>query len=611
MTKARKREEAAEQAVALLGEVAAGYYGGDPSANPSMLALPPAPPAYIPEPIEHPNLGFTPIELPGGAMLPTGEGYDATEEDSGSHRRFRRGSRRRRRRARMQAAADAAAVRDDDAFVPVFDNENESSYADAYATDTFSADDIAYDEVVDADETSFEEPDEPRYDASSPYDGIAEAIQEVTEDASDDVDGKAIAFEWSADLDHFVEDPPAREVAVEAPFPVATSSAGSYEYDTLTTADDLAALANAALADEAEVEVEQSTSKLRLADERATDEPAERREGATQPRAVVAPKSERVERLGRGLDLVFEYDNLWAMTGRAVNQIAPETNAQLLTADEGGQLGQAMTTGPDPFHHGCSVPDREMCPAMRLDRPMRFESSALLDACPFLAIRQDGPLSAVCIPFHSQRETVGVLHTTAPVEAPTSDDHVDELTVALALVGKRCNEIAGGESAESGTEALESTIDELVQQGTPFAVALVHLDNFRLYNRAHGIDIGDAAVQRFDQVARRVVRPEDLVVGDGGDEFFMVFPHTTAKGAAVVCDRIRSELAASFIDDGVPRFTVSIGVADTDDGATFDELLAVIERAVVHAEAAGHDLVVSTKVLAARQEENASDLAAH
>jgi diguanylate cyclase (GGDEF)-like protein len=140
-------------------------------------------------------------------------------------------------------------------------------------------------------------------------------------------------------------------------------------------------------------------------------------------------------------------------------------------------------------------------------------------------------------------------------------------------------------------------------------VALVHLDNFRLYNRAHGIDIGDAAVQRFDQIARGVVRPEDLVAGDGGDEFFMVFPHTTAKGAAVVCDRIRSELAASFVDHGVPRFTVSIGVADTDDGATFDELLAVIERAVVHAEAAGHDLVVSTKIISARQDDSIQGLA--
>ena len=59
-SKARKREEAAEQSVALLGDVAAGFYGGDPTANPSMLALPPAPPPYVPEPMDHPHLGFTP-----------------------------------------------------------------------------------------------------------------------------------------------------------------------------------------------------------------------------------------------------------------------------------------------------------------------------------------------------------------------------------------------------------------------------------------------------------------------------------------------------------------------------------------------------------------------
>jgi diguanylate cyclase (GGDEF)-like protein len=605
MTKARKREEAAEQAVALLGEVAAGYYGGDPSADQSRLALPPAPPAYIPEPIEHPNLGYTPIELPGGAMLPTGEGYDTTEDEGeaegeGNNRRFRRGSRRRRRRARQQAEAAAA----QDAWrLPTIDEVYAAAYADNYRhRDHHEQDDDA-------------EYEGERYEAPSPYDGIAEAIQEVTEDARlTDPDGVApIAFEWSADLDRFVEDPPARDVVEEAPFPVASASvAPLYETPTTTTADDLAALANATLADEADTD--ERITGVRTADQRATDqrpnvETIERRQGTAPPRPVVAPKSERVERLSRGLDLVFEYDSLWSMAGRAINQIAPAANAQLLTSNESGELGQALTTGPDPFHHGCAVPDREMCPAMRLERTMRFESSAYLDACPFLAIREDGPLSAACVPFRSQRSLVGVLHTTAPVDAPTSDEQLDELTVALALVGKRSNEIGGGSSEGTGTEILESTIDQLVEQGTPFAIALVHLDNFRLYNRAHGLDIGDAAVQRFDQVARRVVRPEDVVSGDGGDEFFMVFPHTTAKGAAVVCDRIRSELAASFIDNGVPRFTVSIGVADTDDGATFDQLLAVIERAVVHAEAAGHDLVVSTKVLAARQDDSAADLA--
>src|SRR5687768_8405219 len=114
-SKARKREEAAEQSVALLGEVAAGFYGGDPSANPDMLALPPAPPPYVPEPTDHPHLGFTPIQLPGGALLPSEDHFDGASDDDndGGSRRTRRGSRRRRRRARLQAEAEALAQRNE------------------------------------------------------------------------------------------------------------------------------------------------------------------------------------------------------------------------------------------------------------------------------------------------------------------------------------------------------------------------------------------------------------------------------------------------------------------------------------------------------------------
>ena len=568
MTKARRKEEETEQAVALLGEIAAGYYGGDPSANPSMLALPPAPPPYIPEPIEHPNLGFAPIELPGGAILPTGEGYetaDSNDDEAASSRRFRRGSRRRRRRARMQAVSDAAYNAQ-----PEFDpTAGAGEYAESYESVT-------------------------------PYEEIAEAIQDEAVDAphEDHEGGAPIAFEWSADLDHFVEDPPARESADEAPFPLFGSQPLVLDPESQ---DAPPAYEPEPVAADPEPIVAEA--------EAVADGPVERRQGTTRHVSVVARKSERAERLNRGLALVFDDAQLWTLSSRAIGQVSPATNAQLLTSGEDGALEQTLTVGPDAFHRGCTVPDRDLCPAMRLDRVMRFENSEYLDACPFLAIREDGPLSAVCLPFHSQHTVAGVLHTTAPVDAPTSDANVDELTVALALIGKRSHEISEGSSDETGADVLETTIDDLVQQNTPFAVALVHLDNFRLYNRAHGVDIGDAAVQRFDQVARRVVRPEDLVAGDGGDEFFMVFPHTTAKAAAVVCDRIRSELAASFVDNGVPRFTVSIGVADTDDGATFDELLAVIERAVVHAEDAGHDLVVSTKVLAARQDENIQDVA--
>ncbi|HUP74887.1 MAG TPA: GGDEF domain-containing protein [Acidimicrobiales bacterium] len=551
--KARKREEAAEQSVALLGEVAAGYYGGDPSANPNMLALPPAPPPYIPEPLDHPHLGFTPIELPGGAMLLSEDQFEDEQSDddydTGSSRRgSRRSSRRRRRRARLQAEADALAERNERARGVA---EVGRGYSNRFGELNAPPPPAEFD--VTDDDGAFTQPEEP-----------------------------AIAFAWSADHGESavaVEPESAREFAPSA---FAQTPFSEPEPPAVVTQDERA---------------EESVQLL------------DRREGSTRPVSVVAPKTERVERLGRGLELVFDTPHLWTLSSRVIGQVVPDANAQLLTTTDEGALEQALTFGADP-HHGCTVPDREMCPAMRLDRVMRFESSDYLDACPFLAIRGGEPVSAVCVPLRSQRTVTGVLHTTAPVDAPTTVAQADELTVALALIGKRNRDISGAAADESGAEILEATIEDLVERGTPFAVALVHLDNFRLYNRAHGIDIGDAAVQRFDQIARRVVRPEDLVAGDGGDEFFMVFPQTTAKGAALVCDRIRSELAASFVDHGVPRFTVSIGVADTDDGSTFDELLAVIERAVVHAEAAGHDLVVSTKIIAARPDDSIQDLAA-
>lgn len=156
----------------------------------------------------------------------------------------------------------------------------------------------------------------------------------------------------------------------------------------------------------------------------------------------------------------------------------------------------------------------------------------------------------------------------------------------------------GASTAEvtaSGPEVIEGIVEELVSDGVTLALGLVHLDKFRIYNRTHGLEIGDAAVQRFRDVAEVIIRPGDVLANDGGDEFFFVFPETTAKEAAAICDRIRTELADSFVDDTLPPFTASIGIADTDDGTSFDELLEAVERAVVSAEAAGRDVVMTSR----------------
>ena len=425
---------------------------------------------------------------------------------------------------------------------------------------------------------------------------------------------------------------------------------------------------------------------------------------------VAAQESEHITRLKRGLELVITDEQLWRLSGRAIAAVMPTTMTELLTVDPvDGKLKRSVATGPDPSATGCDVDHAKACPSMRLDRVMRFENSEFLDACPYLQ-RAGEPISAVCIPFKTDKTITGVLHSVASVDKPVPQQGVDDLSAAVTLIGARSHEISTSEDGDSsarphpyieiattplpvketheatetsvgseesgvqqpapgepiaplvivdsaatltaatnktidtytaeeagdeaattgyedaheapefevdsrcsdyietgdlgpGPEAIELRIGELVKSSGSFALALVHLDRFRIYNRSHGVAIGDEAVRHFYRVSRQVVRPQDVVTGDGGDEFFLLFPEATANEAATICDRIREDLAASFPNYALPAFTVSIGVADTDDGTTFDELLTIIEGAVVHAEASGHDLTVTASAVGRRQEQ--------
>lgn len=368
--------------------------------------------------------------------------------------------------------------------------------------------------------------------------------------------------------------------------------------------------------------------------------------------------SEHIERLRRGLELVITEEQVMSLSARAIAQQVPQLDTELLMrSDTAELLHRALSTGPKGDGPGCSVSEAFACPAMRLQRMLVFENSEYLDACPYLVMRGGDPVGAVCIPFKMPDNVGGVLHATSPVAQPIADSTIDDLAMTMTLVSRRSYEIRSGEalgndgvaaavaellsdrfghhangggelpepvesieSAESvesvesvdpaepaqpasrsGSEAVEAIVAGLLESASTFAIALVHLDKFRLYARTHGTEIGEAAIRRFHDVATEVIRPHDSLVGDG-DEFFLVFPDASAADAKMICDRVRSELAKSFVDESLPGFTASIGIADTDDARSFDELVEYIERSVVHAEASGRDIVVIARALPAKDE---------
>ena len=72
----------------------------------------------------------------------------------------------------------------------------------------------------------------------------------------------------------------------------------------------------------------------------------------------------------------------------------------------------------------------------------------------------------------------------------------------------------------------------------------------------------------------------------------MVLPDCDVERATAVLERVRENLALTLTHASVPAFTVSFGLATTEDGTTFDEIAARADEALLAAKIAGRNRVL-------------------
>ena len=111
----------------------------------------------------------------------------------------------------------------------------------------------------------------------------------------------------------------------------------------------------------------------------------------------------------------------------------------------------------------------------------------------------------------------------------------------------------------------------------PLAIAILDIDNFKVFNDERGHAFGDRLLCEVAQLLQKVMRDADLPVRYGGDEFVIVMPMTDHGGATVAIERLLTATAdCVFCDDGDGgvRISISAGIAVAgDDGWETDELL--------------------------------------
>lgn len=137
-------------------------------------------------------------------------------------------------------------------------------------------------------------------------------------------------------------------------------------------------------------------------------------------------------------------------------------------------------------------------------------------------------------------------------------------------------------------------LDEGKRLRAPACVLMIDLDHFSEVNRTFGHAGGDRALIAFAKLARRQLRPSDLVARYGGEEFCVLLRDVEEPEARLIAERLRASIAELSIDvDGRPlRITASIGLASLD--GDLGTAMRKADAALYRAKALGRNQVQGT-----------------
>ena len=109
-------------------------------------------------------------------------------------------------------------------------------------------------------------------------------------------------------------------------------------------------------------------------------------------------------------------------------------------------------------------------------------------------------------------------------------------------------------------ERLEEETERLNRSEKYCATLLMlDLDFFKQVNDNYGHAMGDKVLCAFAETLKTTLRSIDLAARLGGEEFAILLPSTTTKGALIIAERLRLKVANNSVEQ--VNFTVSIGIA--------------------------------------------------
>ncbi len=143
--------------------------------------------------------------------------------------------------------------------------------------------------------------------------------------------------------------------------------------------------------------------------------------------------------------------------------------------------------------------------------------------------------------------------------------------------------------------------DEIKGQKLQAGIAVIDIDDFKIYNDAYGHSAGDMALTTTARVINQCIREGDILIRYGGDEFLLVLPNLKESALKKVLQRICEEVHKCDVP-GYAKMQLSVsiggvvtGVESTDESVRRADKMMYLAKNHKNMVVTEHDAIVDGK----------------
>ena len=163
--------------------------------------------------------------------------------------------------------------------------------------------------------------------------------------------------------------------------------------------------------------------------------------------------------------------------------------------------------------------------------------------------------------------------------------------VKRLLILSRTDHVTGLFNQRYLYEVLEREVRRSTRTGSSLTIALLDLDNFKVFNDKFGHLEGDRMLSEVAGLLEASIRRSiDSAFRYGGDEFMLILPETDLSSARGTVDRIVSQARLR----GSKEVTFSTGLSLLQSCANIESFIRSVDRAMYQSKRSGGDRITTT-----------------